>query len=180
MVPLGTLVTITADGRTVAGQPLQPVSDGEHRRRSGAGLQLRRGDEPDGGDRRQDPAARRGVRVDGDVLPGEDRRQPDHLCVRPGHAAGLSVPRRPVRKLDCAGVGDACRAAVADGAVHRADQPRAVQQSLYPDRAGAADRAVGQERDPDRGGRARAAHAAGRARSSRRRSRRRARGSGRS
>ena len=125
-------------------------------------------------------AARRGVRVDRDVLSGEARRQPDHLCVRPGHAAGLSVPGRPVRKLDRADIGAACGAAVADGAGDRADQPRAVQQSLYPDRAGPADRAVGEERHPDRRGRARAAHAAERARSCRPRSMRRARGSGRS
>ena len=180
MVPLGTLVTIRADGRAFAGRPVQSVSDGEHRGRAGRGVQLRRGDEPDGADRRQDLAARRGVRVDGDVLSGEARRQPDHLCVRPGHAAGLSVPGRPVRKLDRADIGNACRAAVVDGAVYRADQPRSLQQSLYPDRAGPADRAVGEERHPDRGGRARAAHAAGRARSCRPRSMRRARGSGRS
>ncbi len=40
-----------------------------------------------------------------------------------------------------------------------------VQQSLYADRPGAADRVVGEERDPDRRGGARAAHAAGRVRS---------------
>ena len=99
----------TADGRAFAGRPLQPVSDGEHRGRSGRGVQLRRGDEPDGADRRQDLAARRGLRVDRDVLSGEARRQPDHLCVRPGHAAGLSVPGRPVRKLDRADIGDRLR-----------------------------------------------------------------------
>ena len=57
MVPLGALVDDTADGRAFADQPLQPLSDGEHRGRSGAGLQLRRGDGPDGADRRHDLAA---------------------------------------------------------------------------------------------------------------------------
>ena len=45
MVPLGALVQIQRDGRPVADQPLQSVSHGEHRRRAGARLQLRPGDD---------------------------------------------------------------------------------------------------------------------------------------
>ena len=100
MVPLGALVHHTADGRAFAGRPLQSVSDGEHRRWTCARLQLGRGDGPHGADRRQDAAARGGLRMDRDVLPGEDCRQSDLLRVRPRHAAGLSVPGRPVRELD--------------------------------------------------------------------------------
>ena len=70
-------------------------------------------------------------------------------------------------------------AVVADGPVDRADQSRAGQQSLHADRPGAADRTVGEERDPDRRGGARAAMLQGEP-IVRRRSTRRARGSGRS
>ncbi len=52
MIPLGTLVTIDADRRAVADQPLQSVSVRDVIGLPAAGLQLRRGDAPDGGDRR--------------------------------------------------------------------------------------------------------------------------------
>ena len=79
MIPLGTLATITPAVGPVADQPLQSLSVGDDHRPAGAGLQLRPGDGADGGDRRQDPAARHRLRMDGDVVPGEGRRQPDLL-----------------------------------------------------------------------------------------------------
>src|SRR5277367_1977921 len=95
--------------------------------------------------------------MDGDVLSGEGDRQSDHLCVRVWIAAGLSVPGRAIRKLDRAVVGPPGRAAVADGAIRNIGQSWRGQQPVYSDWIGAADRIVGEERDPDRRGCARKA-----------------------
>ncbi len=152
----------TSDGRTGAGRSLQSVPHRHHSGRRGAGLQFRRGDQPDGADRRPDPATRRGLRLDRDVLSGEDHGQPDLLRVRPRHAAGVSVPGRTVRELDRADLGDPRGAAVADGSGDRTERPRAVQQPLHSDRSCPADRIVGEERHPHCGDCTRAAHAAGR------------------
>ena len=92
---------------------------------------------------------------------------------------GLSCARGPIRELVHADLGDPRGAAGARRSGGRAAGPAAGQQSLRPDRAGAADRAVGQERHPDRGGGARVARSTA-ATSSSRRSRRRAPASGRS
>ena len=129
----------------------------------------------------QDPAARHRLRMDRDVVPGEDRRQPDLLRLRARAAAGLSRARRPVRELVRADLGDPGGAAgAARPGVGAARRCGIDEQSLHPDRPHPADRAVGQERDPDRRGRARAARPRRQAASWRRRSRRRARASGRS
>ena len=113
-----------------------------------------------------------GYRMDRDVLPGEHRRQPAALCLRAGHPAGLSLPGRPVRKLDRAARRDPGRAAGADRPGDRAGQHRPRQQPLHPDRPDAADRARRQERHPDRRGRARRPQGRGQAhRRGRRRSR---------
>ena len=96
MIPLGTVATITPSvgpslislynlypSATVIGLPA-------------AGLQLRPVDGADGGDRGQDPAAGHRLRMDGDVVPGEGRRQPDLLRVRSRAAAGLSGAGRTI------------------------------------------------------------------------------------
>src|SRR5580704_7393527 len=140
---------------TAADQPLQSLSVGRDRGIAGRGLQLRRGDRPDGPDRQPDPAAGHRLRMDRDVLPGERRRQPAALCLRAGHPAGLSLPGRPVRKLDRAARRDPRRAAGADRPGDRAGQHWPRQQPLHPDRPDAADRARRQERHPDRRGGAR-------------------------
>ena len=45
-------------------------------------------------------AARHGLRMDGDVLPGEGGRQPDLHHLRPEPAARVPRARRPIRELD--------------------------------------------------------------------------------
>ena len=70
-------------------------------------------------------------------------------------AAGLSGPRRTIRKLDIAAGRAFRRSAGAARARDDADRSRDRQQSLCADRLDAADRAVGQERNPDRRGGAR-------------------------
>ena len=85
-----------AGGRPLADQPVQSLSVRDHHRPAGHGLQLRPVDGADGGDRRQDPAAGHRLRMDGDVVPGEGRRRPDLLGVRPGAAAGLSGAGRTI------------------------------------------------------------------------------------
>ena len=182
MIPLGTLVKITPTvgpslislynlypSATIIGLPADR-------------LLIRRGAPADGGDRPAHAAARHRLRMELDVLPGEDRRQSDVHRVRAGAAAGLSGARRPIRELVRADLGHPGGAAVvhrSGGGALGAVGHRAQQQSLRPDRAGAADGAVGEERDPDRRVRARAARRRPR-RSSTRRWRRRARGSARS
>src|SRR5262245_30079921 len=101
--------------------------------------------------------------MDRDVLSGEARRQSDLLHLRPGHAAGLSGAGWPVRELVHADRGDPRGSALAVGAGRRPHGARHREQSLHPDRPGAVDRALRQERDPDRGGRARAAAVRGQA-----------------
>ena len=96
-------------------------------------------------------------------------------------AAGVSGAGRPVRELVRAGDRASWRCRWRCWARSRALTALGYgQQPLYADRAGAADRALGQERDPDRGGGARAARARRHGRSWRRRSRRHAPASGRS
>ena len=129
---------------------LQPVSVRDHQRRRERGLQLRPGDAGDGEDRRRDASRRNDLRVDGDVVPGEARRQLDVLHLRPRDPARLLRPRRPVRELDHAGGGHPRGASRAAGHGRRPPRPRRGEQPLRADRAGAADRAVGQERDPHR------------------------------
>ena len=90
-----------------------------------------------------------------------------------GDSARLSRARGPVRELVHADLGDPRGAAGARRSGGRAAGRAARQQPLRPDRARAADRAVGQERHPDRGG-ARANCARTAATSWSRRSRRRA------
>ena len=142
-----------AHGRPVADQPVQPLSVGDDHRPARGRILVRRGAEPDGGDRAAHAAARHRLRVELDVLSGEDRRLSDVHRVRAGAAAGLSGARRAIRELVRADLGGAGGAAV----VHRAGRgalgavgQRAQQQSVRPDRAGPADGVVGQERDPDR------------------------------
>ena len=159
MIPLGTLVTIKPTvgsplislynlypSATIIGLPARGISTGA-------------GDDPDGGDRGQDAAARRRLRMDRDVLSGEDRRQSDVRRLRSGDAAGLSRAGGPVRELVHAAVGDPVGAARLARPGRGAERRPARQQPLCADRPRAADRAVGQERDPDRRGGARIAPA---------------------
>ena len=96
MVPLGALVTVNFDAgpslvtlynlypaATVVGGPAP-------------GFQLRPGHGSDGAGGGQYRARRHGLRMDGHVLSGKDRRPSDLLRLRARLAAGLSLPRRPV------------------------------------------------------------------------------------
>ncbi len=96
MVPLGTLATITPSvgPSLISLYNLYPSCD--HHRPAGAGLQFRSVDGADGADRRQDPAAGHRLRVDGDVVSGKGRRQPDLLRVRSCDVAGLSGAGRAI------------------------------------------------------------------------------------
>src|SRR5499426_979673 len=95
-----------------------------------------------------------------DVASGEARRQSDVHRIRTGAAARLSGAGWAIRKLVRPDLGHPCGPAV----VHRAGPgalgphaERTQQQSLRSDRACSLDGAFGQERDPDRRVRARAA-----------------------
>ena len=116
MIPLGTLVKLTPrvgpslislynlrPSATIIGLPA-------------TGVLVRRGAEADGGDRPAHAAARHRLRMELDVLSGEDRRSSDVHRVRPGAAAGLSGARRAIRELVCPDLGHSRGAAV----VHRA------------------------------------------------------------
>ncbi len=146
------------DRRAVLAQPLQLLSVFDGDGAAGGGLQFRPGDDADGADRRQGLAPRHRVGMDRDVVPGKARRQPDLLHLRVRHAAGLFGAGRPVRELVHADRGAAGGAALGGGAGGSAQGAWPRQQPLHADRSRAADCALRQERDLDRGGSARAAH----------------------
>src|ERR1700730_5785054 len=95
------------------------------------------------------------------IVSGEDRRQPDVPGVRHGSAAGLSGAGRAIRELVHAAFGRAVGPARAGRTCLDPDRAEGRCQSLRADRPDPADRALGQERHPDRRGRARAAPAGG-------------------
>ena len=149
-----------ADRRPFAHQPVQSAAIGDDHRPAGDGSLVRRGAEADGGDRPAHAAARHRLRMELDVLSGEDRRSSDVHRVRPGAAAGLSGARRAIRELVCPDLGHSRGAAVVHRAgcgALRAHRGRAQQQSLRSDRTRSPDGALGQECHPDRRARARAA-----------------------
>ena len=136
--------------RSLAALALQSLSGGDRDRQHRARLQLGTGSERARADRQGHLASRRRLRMDGDVLPGEGDRQSDLLRLRAEPAAGLSGAGRPVRELDRAA--DRHRVGAAGAARHRRSAAGAerTEQPLHPDRSHPADRAVGQERHPDR------------------------------
>ena len=161
MIPLGTLLTITPIGGPVADQPLQSLSVGDHHRRAGARLLVRPGDDADGADRRG-RRCRPAAASNGRAMSYQEKLVGNQMyfVFALGAAAGLSGAGRPVRELvsrrssvilavPLSLIGPVL---VLSALVHRVEQ-----QSLRPDRPRAADRAVGQERHPDRRGRARTA-----------------------
>ena len=92
-------------GRAVAHHPLQSLSVGDDHRRPGARHQFRPGYDRHGRHREKYVAGRCRLSVDGDVVSGKADREPALLPVRTVGAAGLSLPCRPVRKLDLAACG---------------------------------------------------------------------------
>ena len=161
MVPFGTLASI----KTVAGPSvislynLYPaatvITSTAMGFSSGQGIELA------GADRRDTLPPGIGLRVDGDVVPGERGRQSDLHHLRAEPAAGVPRPGRPVRKLDRAGHGDRLGAARPARHRRRAAGARRRQQPLHADRSHPAHRAVEQERHPHRRVRARVAHPRG-------------------
>ena len=105
-----------AGDRSVLDQPLQPLSVGN----AGCDSAARGFDRPDHSvaraTRREDATARVELRMDRDVVSGEDRWRTDARRFRSCTAACLSRARRSVRKLVRAGIGYSCRAAVANRA----------------------------------------------------------------
>ena len=144
----------------------------------GAGLQLRPGAADDGGAVEPGAAAGVDVRVVGPVARGDQGGQAVGGDLRPRPAARLpdagGAVREPHAAVHHPAVGAARDPRRAAGAVG----PRADQRRLLPDRAGDADRPVGEERHPHRRVRRAAARRAG-CRSPTRRSKRRASGCGR-
>ena len=110
--------------RARADLALQPLSIGDPDRLPGQKFQFRTGDEPDGKYRQQGAAEGRRVRMDRDVVSGKDHRQSFVLRVRAVGGAGLSGPRRTVRKLDTAVRGAFRRSAGAARTGDDADRAR--------------------------------------------------------
>ena len=145
--------------RSLADLALQSLSRGNGRCQHRARLQLRSGPRPARADRQGDAAADCRLRMDGDVLSGEGDRQSDLSRLRAEPAARLPGAGRAVRELVRAGDRHRVGAAGAAGHGRGADCAGRAEQPLYADRPDPADRALGQERDPDRRVRARAAPA---------------------
>ncbi len=150
MLPLGTLATITREARPADHHPVQPLPVVVDHRRGGGRVQLGPGAQADGADGRRELPAGDGLRVDRDVVPGEEGRQPGALRLRAGGPAGLPRPGRPVRELADPGRGDPGRPPGPAGHGGRGGDPGDGQQHLHPDRHRADHRPGEQERDPDR------------------------------
>ena len=139
---LGTLVEIKhVEGPSLI-RPLQSLSGRDDLRLAGEGLQLRPGHGADGADRRQDAAARHGLRL--------DRRCPIRRRSSAIRSTTCSRSRVLLVYFVLAGqyeswfqplVGHPRRAAGAARHGRRAHRPRHRQQSLHPDRPHPADRA---------------------------------------
>ena len=128
-------------------QPLPVLVD---LRRGRARVQLRPGAQPDGADGRRQAPRRDGVRVDRDLVPGAEGRQPVDLRLPPGRALGLPGPRRPVRELADPGGGDPGRPPGPPRHGGGGCDPWDGHQHLHPDRDRPDHRPGEQERDPDR------------------------------
>ena len=94
-------------GRPAGPDPLQQPRRGDGAGRPGRGRLVRPGAGGDGGGRGEDAARRLCRRMDRHRLPGEARRGQDGDHPRLRHPVRLSVPRRPLRKLDHPGAGPA-------------------------------------------------------------------------
>src|SRR5262245_31319219 len=130
--------------------PVQRVSRRRDLRDAGAGLQHGAGDGRGRRGRGPGPAARHGVRLERHELPGVDRgerRRPLRLVAR----ARLPDPRGALPELVVAVERALEHPGRGGGRVRRAPGAWARQQRLRADRAHHADRALREERDPDRG-----------------------------
>ena len=143
------------DGATLD-RALQPVSVSSGHRRARSRLQLGTGDGGYGGDRRQDAAKRRGLRLERDFLPGEGHRQSAVCRFRPfGPLSSISCSRVNMRAGSCRLPSSPRSLSRVGRARVDADEPRRRQQSLRSNRADAPHRPVRQERHSDRRGGAR-------------------------
>ncbi len=110
MVPIGAVAHLGQTVVAAADDALQSLSRPRpSSARPARGYSSGQAMDGDGGDRQARPARRRLLRMDGDVLSGEDHRQPALLRVRPVAAARLSRARGPVRELDPAARGARAR-----------------------------------------------------------------------
>ena len=147
-----------ADHRPAADQPLQSLSDRDRHRHSGAGRLVRPGDGADGADGRAHPC-RPAPAIEWTALSYQEKLVGNQMylvfglgmllvyLVLAGQYESWYAPLSIVLSVPLALVGPA---SVLLGAQGR-------RQSLCADRPDPADRALGQERDPDRRSRARAA-----------------------
>ena len=155
MVPLSALVTtqwVAGPGPAAA---LQRLSRGEDQRQPGAGLQLRRRDRRDGGDREGGAAAGLHVRVVRHRVRGEEVRRhvDDRVRLRPHHR--VPGARRAVRIVDAAGRGDVGGAVRDPRRARHQLGARPRERRLLPDRPARADRPRREERRAARVGRRR-------------------------
>ena len=179
MMPLSNIVVGRRDDGAEDDQPLQPVPVGGDQRLGRAGLQLGPGAADDGGAVEPGAAAGHDVLVVGRC---RSRRSRPARSRASSSALGLLLVyltlAGAVREPDAAVHHPAVGAARDPRRAARAVGPRADQRRLLPDRAGDADRPVGEERHSHRRVR-RAAARARDERSPKRRSRPRASGCGR-
>ena len=149
-VPLGSFTTVRRHLRPVPRAALQSLSRRRDRRRRRARLFAGPGDRDHGQARGRDAARRLRHRMDDARLPADQGRQ--HRDVRLRAGGGVRVPgaRRAIRKPHAAARGDHDRADVPGRRHHRRHPARPGQQHPHPGRLRGADRAGGQERDPDR------------------------------
>jgi len=130
--------------------PVQPLPLLVDLRRGRGRDVLGPGHQADGADGRGQAPRLDGLRLDRDVVPGEEGRRPGGLRLRPGRPAGLPRPGRPVRELADARRRDPGRPPGAAGHGGRRGVPRHGQQYLHTDRDRPDHRPGQQERDPDR------------------------------
>ena len=158
MIPLGTRADDHAERRAVADQPLQSLPVRIDRRRAGARLLVRRRDQADGG-RSPPTRCRPAPATNGRRSPTRRSSSATRSTWCSGwrccwsiwcSPASMRAGSRRSAVLLAVPLSLVGPVAVLTGLRHR-------QQPLCPDRPDPADRAVGQERDPDRRGRARAA-----------------------
>ena len=135
---------------------LQRLPRRRHQRPQRPRLLLGPGAGRDRAHRRRDAAARHRLRVDRDHLPGDPRRQLGDLGLSARHLPRVPGARRALREPRAADRDHPDRAALAGRRARRRVADPRRQQHLHADRLHGAGRPRGEERDPDRGVRARA------------------------
>ena len=147
--PLLLLCLGPLDVRVPEAGAIQRLPVHQHPGRGGAGKELRRGDEGDGG---VHPGAAAGdrLRLAGAVLPGADVQLPGPPAVRLFHLRDLPVPGGPLRELAHPDLDPAGVAPGGHRRRHRLERAGTAQRRLFPDRPSDHPGSDHQERHPDR------------------------------